>query len=803
MATLTQPPTESFSEILELIKLKKVSDTFHLATLKSKDNSVITAVCNSGVLKKAIEGHWYVISGEFEDSSKYGKQLKVTGAQAHVPNTEEAIVNYLGQGVLVSLGRKDAEKIYKHFKDKSVEIVNNHPERLLEVQGLDPVRVQEAIEYLKKVRGPEMLRQELACLELKPFQFKALQQTFDFNTLEGAVSLIDDIKRDPYLLQKASGITLQMLDPLAKKYWGPTTALSRAKASIREALNSCGQQGDLGLSVLELQSRCTKYYSCDLGSLQQAYSEMTKSGELRVVQHGEGPRNAYAFLEHVYLQEQKVALALKSKLYYGSTPFQSLSRKGLERLLGDGKIKNHHGVEITLSEKQKDAIFVALTNPVAVITGGPGTGKTTIIRAIVDISAKAGYKVLGVGPSGKACVRASESLQGTGITFSTMHHALDFRPDEKPSVNSDAPLDAHLVMGDEYSMVDSESNSYLVDAIEVHACVLFVGDIEQLSSVGPGAVLRDLIESEVVPVARLTKMERVVEGSDVLKVLSDIADGKVPRIEGSENVFLVDVDSLGSSLGRSPDERALNKLKAAINYMLTKKGFKPADIQIYVPGHEGMMGAKYLNVVGQDLLNPHGSPCGLKTNLGTKDEPLLYEYRIGDRVMHVKRNKYDENKKIKVSNGHEGKVVAYDKTEGVLSVKYPDSENLESYAADDMYYLTPSWATTIHKSQGSEAKCVITSFLASHPKALLQKNMVWTGYSRTRDTLVSIHSIRALKEAIERQDSKKRVTLLRHFLVSEELQPSPIPIDPCSGMFKLNTAGKIRSLAAPSSTKEP
>lgn len=801
MATISQPVAESYSEILELVKLKKVSDTFHLATFKNKDNTVVTAVCNSGVLKKAIEGHWYVISGEFEESSKYGKQLKVTGAQAHVPNTEEAIVNYLGQGVLVSLGRKDAEKIYKHFGDKSVEVVNNTPEMLLDVPGIESTRVQEAIEYLKKVRGPEMLRQELACLDLKPYQFKSLQQTFDFNTIEGATSLLQDIKRDPYLLQKAQGITLQMLDPLAKKHWGPSTALSRAKASIREALHSCAQQGDLGLSVLELQSRCTKYYSCDLGSLQQAYSEMTKRGELKVIQRGDGPKNAYAFLEHIYRQEEKVALAIKSKLYYGSTPFQSLSRKGLERLLGNGKIKNHHGVEITLSEKQKDAIFVALTNPVTVITGGPGTGKTTIIRAIVDIYTKAGYKVLGVGPSGKACVRASESLQGTGITFSTMHHALDFRPDEKPSVNSEAPLDAHLVMGDEYSMVDAEANSYLVDAIESHACVLFVGDIEQLTSVGPGAVLRDLIESESVPVARLTKMERVVEGSDVLKVLSDIADGKVPRIEGSQNVFLVDVDSLDSSYGRSPDERALNKLKAAINYMLTKKGFKPADIQIYVPGHEGMMGAKYLNIVGQEMLNPHGVPCGLKTNLGTKDEPLLYEYRIDDRVMHIKRNKYDENKKIKVSNGHEGKVVSYDKEEGVLFVKYPDSETLTAYTADDMYYLTPSWATTIHKSQGSEAKCVITSFLMSHPKALLQKNMVWTGYSRTRDTLVSVHSIRALKEAIERQDSKNRITLLKHFLMSEDLQPSPLPIDPCSGMFKLNTATKTRSQPAVGSTK--
>lgn len=749
-----------------------------------ESNSRTTVIDKSNAIEKPTPGLTYLISGYETQHEKFGTQFIAISCTEFVPKDRTNVVRWLASGSLPGIGVRDAELIFDSLGLEAKDLIEKDPSVLMSVRGVGADVLKGAFDVLQLTRGAGVVRADLMSAGIKPSQVEKIIRHFEVDSHDKAKSFLKSLELDPYLLSRAPGVTIEDARLKANKT-GANHFESYAKAVFLDVLTPAN--GHLGYSASSLEgalaARGVSDGHAQMKALQSLKAEnLVSTRNMRNVFGGENDIQTHFFLTSVFDRDKKVALKLKEKLYYHNSPFQALSNSMLKDYMGDGTTTSHKGDKITLEASQVDAVHRSLTSSVSVITGGPGTGKTTILRGIVDAYSRAGLKVIGLAPTGKASERATKSFSGTDVKFATVHSALGIKGDgEIPEINENNPIEADLVVLDESSMLDAEIAASVVNACSSKTSILFVGDVDQLPSVGPGSTLRDLIQCGEVPVSRLSKIQRVVEGSDVLKVIGSVQEGRIPTVDSSSTVYLVDSKPPAEFVPTRPtdantsleDLYALEKMKSAITYMINHRGMAHDDISVYVPTKKGLMGDASLNNLLQPLLNPNGRPLNVALLM---EDDLRFNVREGDRVMHVDKNDYNKQ----VFNGQEGKIVGYENNS--LKVKYPRRPDIVTYEKNEWRYLSPAYATTVHKAQGSEAPCVITTMLSSCPTPLRERNMVLTAMSRTSNILVSIHNKKTLAEALRNTKSLQRTTLLGDFLKHADIKPPRQKIDPCAGM---------------------
>ncbi len=755
------------------------------AILRLADKSTVSVTGFEGILAGIIRGNSYTVEYESRVDKSGATSHIVTLVEDHIPEGEAALQRYLSSGVIPGCGYTESKKIVKHFGDSARSVIDESPDLLMEVPGIEESKLSEIVLFIKENRGGNLLQNALARNGFTAQQTKEIASHFKANSRAKAKEAMEKIKSNPYFLGEIADIPLKTLDDLARKVGLGDQSIARSILCINSVLGRIdkGFSGSLGLPRSAVGEICKgePFYS-DIAMTRNAYLHMKETGDLVEVSNPANPLDPFLFKKSVYDQETRVALKLKEKIYYGRSPFQYFSDDMIKEAINNGRVTNHLGREIQMSADQMDAVKVALTNPISIITGGPGTGKTTIVKSVVDAYLANGLTVVGAAPSGKAAERATKAFLGTEMSFSTTHRALVWLPDGGFEFNEENPIEADLVVFDEASMKDSEMMYHSMMAIGEKTTVLFVGDINQLPSVGPGSVLRDLIESGTTPVARLKKIERVVEGSEILKVISAIENGVLPRVaptrgDLSSAVNFIDVDRPPFEVPEGQDENwvAREALRRTVAYMQKERGYDVDDIQVFLPKNEGAFGCSVANIICQSILNPAGSQIPVMH--GKKDDPARYQYRIGDRVM---QKKTDRNRGV--INGNVGKIVDFEQSTGTLLVKFNDKDELVSYQGAQIYELGPAFAMSVHKGQGSEAKCVITGVMPAHGRSLLQRNLVLTAYSRSSETLVSIHKLKSLGDAIKNTESQNRITLLKLLLQDKTIVPARRPFDTGFGL---------------------
>ena len=665
-----------------------------------------------GVFQDVSEGTLLEASGEWENG-RFGRQFVAETWIEILPETTEGIEKYLGGGLVRGIGKGMAKRIVGHFGADTLRILDKTPDRLLEVQGIGKDRVAKIKKSWEKQKG---VRDVMVFLQGHGVSSAYAVRIYK----QYGKKSIEKVKSDPYCLaDEVFGIGFKRADAIASTLGYGRNDIRRCKAGVVYALKELSNDGHCFAGQEQLTSAAASLLSVERKYISDAIESLTSEEKL-VVEQGE------IFLPMYYYSE--VGVANKLRRLVKNSEADVLEGFDVEKIETDGMVYD---------DVQVSAIETALRSKVMVLTGLPGTGKTTTTLGIIAALESFKKKVLCAAPTGRAAKRMSEA---TGKDAKTIHRLLGFTPSGGFEHDEDNPLEGDVLIVDEASMIDILLMNSLMKAVPQTMRLLFVGDIDQLPSVGAGNVLRDIIDSGTVPVVRLTRIFRQAQTSRIVTNAHMINHGKYPDVSNgkdSDFFFLKDSDA----------EHAAAEIVNLVKNRLPKAyGYDPKDIQVLVPMKNGATGTKSLNIALQEAINPEGeySASG------------AFKYRVGDKVMQV-RNDYKKN----VFNGDIGFVKEIDTEEHVMTVTFGDAD--VEYESSDMGELTLAYACTIHKSQGSEYPVVVMPLLMSH-YIMLQRNLVYTGVTRARKLCVVIGDGRAMYRAINNQVVLKRNTRLKERL---------------------------------------
>lgn len=674
---------------------------FAIARIELANGELTTAV---GALAGLRPGEKLRLEGQWETHARFGQQFRATIITPIVPATADGIERYLGSGLIKGIGPKLAERIVERFGAATLEVIEKQPERLEEVAGLGSRR---RIDLVKTLGAKKWARDALVYLQghgLGPAMAARVVKHYGEETTTM-------VRRNPYrLAEEVDGVGFATADRIARAAGLAVDAPERLESAILHALGEAVTAGHLFLPREQACARAAELCGLEADSFILRIDALL--ARERVVVEGDA-----VYLPAFYQAEITVAQRLRV-LVSAARP-----TRGALRNIGE------------LSDQQQAAVQASLAGGVVVVTGGPGTGKTTLTNALVATAAAAGKTVLLCAPTGRAAKRLSEA---TGCETKTIHRLLEFHGDGFRRGRSN-PLEADFVVVDEVSMVDVPLARRLIEAIPDGTTLVLVGDADQLPSVGPGAFLADVATSGAVVVVRLTQVFRQAEQSGIVRMAHRIRAGQMPQWDG-EDVYFV-----------KTDEPAIVKdrvVEAVIDRIPKRFGFDPArDVQVISPMHRGDAGVIALN-------------AALREKLGRSDGPALRIgdrlFRVGDKVMQI-RNNYQRD----VYNGDVGFVVSVDEEEGTMMVDMDGRE--VAYEPDDAYDLDHAWAVTVHKSQGGESPAVVLALAMQH-YPLLQRNLVYTAITRARRLLVVVGSQRALGRAISNANAAQRHSRLRERL---------------------------------------
>ena len=679
----------------------------------------VTAV---GALPGVREGELLRLTGRWTSHPKFGKQLEVESYLPVTHTTLAGVRRYLGSGLVPGIGEAFASRLVEHFGDRTLEVIENHPDRLGEVAGIGPKR----LERIRKAWGDHhATRDVMVFLQghgISPAYAGRIQRRYGNRSM--AV-----LRENPYrLASDVAGIGFKGADEIARSFGIPEDSPLRARAGLLHALSQDADDGHTRSERHDLIGRAARELSIEAARLEIACDELLGSGHLAV----DGTALALAALDDA----ERACAADLARLAAGEAPSPVVPAelRTAERTC-----------RIQLEATQRHAVERMATAPLAILTGGPGTGKTTCLRVLLSVMAARGERVLLAAPTGRAARRMSES---TGHPASTLHRLLAFSPRDG-AFHRDAahPLRAHAVVVDEVSMVDTLLLRALLDAIQGTTRLVLVGDADQLPSVGPGQVLADLLRSQTVPSVRLRTIFRQEEASGIVRAAHEVLAGRWPRSGRSaeDDFFFVRRED--------PEEAARTVIELVARRIPSRFGLSARrDVQVLTPMHRGACGASTLNAALQEALNPagRGSP---ELTRGART------YRVGDRVMQV-RNDYDRE----VFNGDLGLVTAVDTAEGQVTVTV-DGRPLV-YPRGDLDAVAPAYAVSIHKSQGSEYPAVVIPVCGEH-WVMLRRNLLYTGITRGARFVALVGSNRALGRAIGNADELKRRTGMKGYLTSE------------------------------------
>jgi exodeoxyribonuclease V alpha subunit len=711
--------------VVERITYQNEDNGFCVLKVRAKGfNDLVAAV---GSMAAVNVGSVLLLSGEWKMDGKFGRQFSVSEWEEKLPATVMGIERYLGSGMIKGIGPKFARRIVEKFGTDTLDVIERTPDRLIEVGGIGQRRVtaiKKAWEDQKEVKNIMLFLQE--------HQVSTTHAVKIFKTYGG--ESISVVKENPYrLADDIWGIGFKTADAIAMKMGFAQDGAYRCRSGLLYVLNEFANDGHCYAPREELLEKAVAMLEIGKEKLSQTVDRMCVDKDL----HLEEPDKLY--LMPFYHSEKGVAQSLRA-LMSAKAPAPD---GGMEKQLADAERESG----IQYDDIQRGAIKKAAESKVMVLTGGPGTGKTTTTRGIIALLAARGDGMLLAAPTGRAAKRLSEA---TGMEAKTIHRMLGFSPTGGYEKNADAPLEGDTLIVDEASMIDVILMHNLLKAVPVSMKVILIGDADQLPSVGAGNVLRDIIASGVVPVVRLTTIYRQARTSNIIMNAHRINKGEFPVLRGGKqsDFFYIDEDD--------PE-----KIPGLICGLCAKRlpGYYGVDpiqgIQVLSPMQRGGTGAANLNALLQDALNP-GT---LSLSRGGTN------YRLGDKVMQV-RNNYDKE----VFNGDIGLVSAVDLEERELTVSYDGVPVV--YDVSELDELVLAYATTIHKAQGSEYLIVVMPFTMQH-YMMLQRNLLYTGVTRAKKALVLVGTKKAIGYAVRNNTVTKRYTGLTERLRGPSLIPSP------------------------------
>lgn len=680
------------------------------------------------------EGQWGQYNGR--------PQFKAKTIIPQIPSTAEAIISYLASGRIKGISTVFANRLVSAFGKDVLDVIENEPERLKKVPGFGAKRIKDLTEGLKEQIGFRSILIFLHSFGLSKNHIKRIYQAY-------GVSAVEKIKADPYqLCHDISGIGFNTADKIGLKIGVDPEHPGRLFAGVMHALNGeVNKTGNTGVPEKQLIIDAV-----ELLSKQKLVSEnKVAEGVGRAVASREAVRfevsgEEFIFPANLYEAEKGIAHHLNRLL--GIRSVADADQEAMDELIDE--VQKDFG--LILGEKQRIAVKMSLMNPVAIITGGPGTGKTTIMRVFLECCRRVlglqNVDVIACAPTGKAAKRLSTA---SGLEAMTIHRALSYQPaDGEFMYNAECPLPGSVIVVDEYSMTDTQLCYWLIQAVATGARLIILGDVDQLPSVGPGKVLADLIASGLIPVTLLNEIRRQAANSKIITNAHRINRGETPEIDNS------DKNSDFWFLRGESDEEIANKLVGLVGRMSSYYKYDPFDdVQILTPMRKGILGVYELNTRLQKLLNGKNLGTGIKL----RQDDVDVEFCQGDKVMHIKNNR-----DLGVFNGETGRVIHADKKTRLLKVNYED--RIVEYAYADLEELRLAYAMTIHKSQGSEYPCVLIPCTTSHMN-MLNRPLFYTGMTRAKSTLAMVGMPRALSIAASRTSSEKRLTGLPQHLINE------------------------------------
>ena len=658
------------------------------------------------------------VEGNWTNNKRYGLQFKVEKWEEVLPTTEKGIERYLSCGLIKGIGLYTAREIVKLFGEKSLDIIDKHSEEILRVKGLGMKRAEMIWVSWDQQRG---IREVMVFLK-----------TYNIGTAIGVKiykqygdDSIEQLKTNPYkLIYDVDGIGFPTADDIALKLGFSTTDPLRISSAVEYTLNvHCDDIGDTYLELNTLIGKTTNLLQIDAALIQQSIFNMIEEGDL--IEDGSD-----IFLPVLYHCENNIAECLYGKATQYSPYLLDESVIDIEKLEMSTGIK--------YDEDQEKAIKKGVTSNVLVITGGPGTGKTTLTHGIVTALNNLGMSILLAAPTGKAADRLGEA---TGMEAVTIHRLLGARPGGTYQHNEDNPLHGDVLVVDEVSMVNVYLMNSLLKAVPSHMRVILIGDVDQLPCIGPGNILRDIISSDTIPVIRLTKIFRQAQDSMIITNAHAINRCEMPIIRNTKesDFFFIREDN---------EENIPNVICDLVCDRLPNAyGVKPKEIQVLTPMKKNCAGTIKLNKLLQEKINPIGEEI-------VRGETI---FRLGDKVIQTKNN-YDKN----VFNGDSGYIDSINVIDKTLTVDFGDQNVF--YDETDMEELLHAYALTIHKSQGSEYPIVVIPVANGH-WFMLSKNLLYTGITRAKKICVLVGSRDALGYGVKNVRVAKRNTMLKQRLL--------------------------------------
>jgi exodeoxyribonuclease V alpha subunit len=681
---------------------------------------VVTVVGHAATIAA---GEWITASGEWVNDRTHGQQFKARFLRTSAPTSADGIEKYLSSGMIRGVGPVYAKKLVRAFGEKVFDVIEATPDRLREVDGIGPVRAASILAAWAEQKAVREIMVFLHSHGVGTARAVRIFKTY-------GADAIQVMTENPYRLARdIRGIGFKTADAIAMKLGIEKTAMIRVRAGISYALTEAMDEGHCGLPADELVPLAEKLLEVTQELIRAALNLELQEGTVVADRVGETP---CVFLAGLHRAERIIAERLM-RLANGTLPWPWIDADRalpwVEQRIG-----------LALAESQVAAIRLALTSKVLVMTGGPGVGKTTIVKAILRILVAKGTNLLLCAPTGRAARRMAEA---TGFEAKTIHRLLEVDPKGGGFIRGDDnPLDCDLLVVDEASMVDVMLMQALMKAVPDKAALLIVGDIDQLPSVGPGQVLADIISSVAVPVVRLTEVFRQAAQSRIITSAHRINQGSIPDLSppGTETDFyFVQADD---------PESAVARIIELVKTRIPKRfGLDPIrDIQVLCPMNRGGVGARSLNIELQAALNPAGDH---------KVERFGWTFAPGDKVMQIE-NDYDKE----VYNGDIGNIDCINPADGELVATFDG--RAVTYGFGELDMLVPAYAATIHKSQGSEYPAVVIPIMTQH-YAMLQRNLLYTGVTRGKKLVVLVGQ-KKVAIAVRNVSGRRRWSKLQQWL---------------------------------------
>lgn len=724
------------------------SNGYTVAVIDTEDGALRVA----GSMNEPREGASCTFEGHFIVHPKYGEQFSFSSYEENAPEGAEAILEFLSAGNIRGIGPKTAGLIVDAYGDATLEIIDKNPDRLLEIKGIGKTTLEKIKESYGESREFTRISLELRDLGI------SMTEAVKIYKLYGPSS-IEIVSENPYILaDEIRGITFIKADDVAARLGFEPDSRFRIEAGIKYVLRSWSINGSTLMPKNMLTERVIELLDTTTERVDDVLADLTFAGEI-TTEFYDGVEVIYLY--GYYFAEQRVAYNLKK---LNDAPYETLPIN-IDNAINDAELSlgEREGHRIELSDEQRNAVRTAITGNVTVITGGPGTGKTTIINTIVRVFERLGMTALLAAPTGRAAKRMEEA---SGSPAMTIHRMLEYAySDEEEELsfgrNEERPLDAKVVIIDEASMIDILLMDGLLRAIKPGTKLIITGDADQLPSVGAGNVLRDIIRSEYIETIRLKNIFRQAQGSLIVTNAHMINGGEYPEAGGSNSDFFVMRRDSDKDIAETIKELVSGRLSNHYDFIKSS-----SDIQVLSPTKKGLLGVLNLNTELQQVINPEDE---------TKNELKVGNriFREGDKVMHI-RNNYNAEWKLKsdyethtgVFNGDMGVIERID-TDWKRIVVNSDDRIIE-YEGEMLEELEHAYAITVHKSQGCEFPAIVIP-MYNFPPMLMTRNLLYTAVTRGKSLVVIVGSPRCLEWMINNNRIDERYTGLKEMLVRNDV----------------------------------